>query len=117
MKRSLTIDEKDFLYEMLKMADAIDPYLDMLNEVNVQEMDDGGMGSLAFIFNEEYSTFSQFGCELIAVEFKDVDGVFVIATIYLDQFDRLYELDIWKVDFSPLINSLGSHYKIIRVFT
>lgn len=92
-------------------------YLDMLNEVNVQEMDDGGMGSFAFIFNEEYSAFSKFGRELIAVEFKDVDDVLVIATIYLDQFDRLYELDMWKVDFSPLINPLSNDYKIIRIFS
>ena len=112
MKRPLAPYEKEFIYEMLKMANAKSPYLDVLNKVNVLEMDDGGMGSLTFIFNEEYSESSKFGRELITVEFKDVDDVLVIATIYLDQFDRLYELDIWKVDFTPLINPLSIHYKI-----
>jgi hypothetical protein len=33
--------------------------------------------------------------------FKDIDGTPVSAALNVDQQGNLYELDIWKVDFSP----------------
>ncbi|WP_420885213.1 DUF6984 family protein, partial [Candidatus Symbiothrix dinenymphae] len=33
----------------------------------------------------------------------DEDGVDVIASLNIDDTGDLYELDIWKTDFSPLI--------------
>jgi len=32
----------------------------------------------------------------------DRDGVLVSITINSDQFGKLYEVDFWKTDFSPL---------------
>ena len=37
-------------------------------------------------------------------EFKDKDGVDVVASLFLDKEGNLYELDIWKVDFSELLS-------------
>ncbi|MGT2430711.1 DUF6984 family protein [Cupriavidus basilensis] len=42
------------------------------------------------------------GSDLASVEFFDEDGVAVIVTLSLDNYGDLYELDIWKTDFSPL---------------
>jgi len=35
--------------------------------------------------------------------FLDVDGVTVIASLNIDKDGNLFELDIWKTDYSPLI--------------
>ncbi|WP_421750901.1 DUF6984 family protein [Croceimicrobium sp.] len=34
---------------------------------------------------------------------KDADGVEVIATLYLDKDGSLFELDLWKTNFEPLL--------------
>ncbi len=62
-------------------------------------MDDGGMGSLAFVSRKG----KKYGGILAEAEFHDADGTLVSAALFLDQEGELYELDIWKVDFSPLI--------------
>ena len=36
-------------------------------------------------------------------EFLDSDGVPISVTLNIDDDGLLYELDIWKVDFSPII--------------
>ena len=36
------------------------------------------------------------------MKFNDADGVPVSAALNLDQDHHLFELDVWKVDFSPL---------------
>ena len=35
--------------------------------------------------------------------FTDEDGVKVIASLNVDSDGHLFELDIWKTDFSPLL--------------
>ena len=35
--------------------------------------------------------------------FHDKDGIPVLATLYSYSDGQLHELDIWKVDFSPLL--------------
>ena len=69
----------------------------------VGPMDDGGMGSLLLYPNGKIIAGRTFGRTLFEVEFKDADHVAVIASLNLDQHDELFELDIWKVNFDPLI--------------
>jgi hypothetical protein len=38
---------------------------------------------------------------LVTGEFIDADGVPVQVGVNLDQRGQLFELDVWKVDFSP----------------
>jgi hypothetical protein len=46
----------------------------------------------------------RFAKQISEYEFLDVDGTLVSAALYIDEINNeLYELDIWKVDFSPLI--------------
>lgn len=65
----------------------------------VQDMRDGGMGSLRFSGSEQL----RYGSTLAEAEFTDADGTQVSVSLMLDEAGDLFELDIWKVDFSPLI--------------
>jgi hypothetical protein len=70
-----------------------------VSKLQVSPMRDGGMGSLQFASK---TADPQFGKEVAACQFHDDDGVLVSATLNLDQQGQLFELDVWKVDFSPL---------------
>lgn len=70
-------------------------------EMNVEDSPDGGMGSLIFSSNKKDR---KLGSDLSSFEFNDLDGVKVIVNLVLDNYGDLYELDIWKTDFSSLIS-------------
>ncbi|MGE8453895.1 MAG: DUF6984 family protein [Pseudomonadales bacterium] len=57
------------------------------------------MGSLLFLSGNADRTL---GKEMARAEFKDEDGVWIMTVLGLDNFGDLYELDVWKVDFSKL---------------
>jgi hypothetical protein len=62
-------------------------------------MQDGGMGSIRFVGSGARS----FGKALVEAQYLDSDGVLVSITVNVDHQGQLFELDFWKVDFSPLI--------------
>jgi hypothetical protein len=64
----------------------------------VTEMDDGGMGSL--LLNDRNDR--RFGRDLIQGQYYDSDGTLILITITEDTKQELFELDMWKVDNSPL---------------
>ncbi|HEY0199867.1 MAG TPA: hypothetical protein VGC19_15235 [Rhodanobacter sp.] len=64
----------------------------------VDDLDDGGMGSIKLIYQDP-GVFSK---KLLDAEYVDDDGVIVSLGLNLDDRGRLYDLDFWKVDFSPL---------------
>jgi hypothetical protein len=70
-----------------------------LSQLRASPMDDGGMGSLLF---STQGTDRRHAKEVAVCYFEDDDGVSVRAALNVDQHGRLYELDVWKVDFSPL---------------
>ena len=70
-----------------------------LDAIRVTSMEDGGMGSLTI---GPVSEQRRFGSQAAECEFDDSDGVLVSATLNLDQSGHLYEIDVWRVDFSPL---------------
>jgi hypothetical protein len=65
-------------------------------------MDDGGMGSLRLTMAEVPSGNRRFGRKVAEHQFTDSDGVAVLASLYLDQNDLPFEMDVWKTDFSPV---------------
>ena len=71
-----------------------------LDRISVKSMKDGGMGSLRFITNTTNPKLSSVAAECL---FHDSDGIKVSATLNLDQNGQLFELDIWKVNFDPLL--------------
>ncbi len=64
----------------------------------VEDMPDGGMGSLRFISDDTCSL----GAVAAEADYIDTDGVPASIVVNVDQMGKLFELDIWKVNFLPL---------------
>jgi hypothetical protein len=69
-----------------------------LDDVLVVEMRDGGMGSIRFLNGSDRHRSRS----IAEGEYVDDDGVSVSIELNVDEKDELFELDFWKVDFSPL---------------
>lgn len=70
------------------------------HSVLVEDMADGGMGSIRFArISGESRSLSK---AIAKAEYVDADGVLVSIVVNIDEQGDLYELDFWKVDFSPL---------------
>jgi hypothetical protein len=74
------------------------------SKIMVKPLNDGGMGSLRIVLNcQSENDLIKFGKEVSNIEFNDIDGIKVLASLNVDENGNLFELDLWKVDFSPLI--------------
>ena len=62
------------------------------------DMKDGGMGSIRFVNTEPRIM----GDVLQEAQYTDEDGITVSIAINADNQGDLFEVDFWKVDFSPL---------------
>lgn len=100
--RLLEVEEVSLIKALLmtnsNIAEIIVPTLDT---ILVEDMDDGGMGSLLFISCTNDSN-RKLGKTLAEAEFLDEDQVLVCVQLNLDNHNQLFELDIWKVDYSPV---------------
>jgi hypothetical protein len=63
----------------------------------IEPLDDGGMGSIQLTRNGKHSG------DLIQLQYLDSDKQVVLITLTKKEFNELYDMDIWKVDFKPLI--------------
>ncbi|WP_188813307.1 DUF6984 family protein [Hymenobacter cavernae] len=97
--RLLTLSELSLLIFMLRGKPNADELLTKLVTVEVEDLDDGGMGSLRFLCDKPDQ---HLGEKIADTHFLDEDGVPVLVSLYLDQEGALYELDSWKTDYSPL---------------
>ncbi len=68
----------------------------------VESMNDGGMGSLRLLPSNVNKENRLFGKQISEYKFLDSDDIEVIASLYLDQNNELFEIDVWKVDFSSV---------------
>ncbi len=93
--RLLRNDERALLRKLLASEGEL---LSEIDATTVDDSSDGGMGSLRFCGAEHRS----FGRTLAEAEYVDEDGVLVSIAVHSDASGRLFELDFWKVDFSPL---------------
>jgi hypothetical protein len=73
-----------------------------LDTLEVVPMDDGGMGSLVLIPGGVGEP-RRFGKEIALQRFVDSDGTPIFVSLNVDRQQSLFEIDIWKVDFSPVI--------------
>lgn len=85
---------------MIKDKDEGSSIIDTLNELIVEEMEDGGMGSLRVVVDGEDNRL--FSRELAKVDLFDADQVPVFISVNLDTDGHFFELEIFKGDFSPL---------------
>jgi hypothetical protein len=103
--RKLSAQEKAVMSALLRDNPEIQHFADELEDLVAIEMDDGGMGSLSLISKRLDGVGPRtLGKEIAVGEFLDRDGVTVSVAINVDREKRLYELDVWKVDFSPLLH-------------
>ena len=89
--RKINKNEKQLLEFLLKGEIPIPEY--------VIEMKDGNMGSISFDLKNSESRQGQ----IISAIYYDTDGVIVDIELTHDKNGNLFELDFWKVDFTPLI--------------
>lgn len=78
---------------------AVGARLERAEQLLVEPLADGGMGSLRI---GGVSADRELGRKVAEVHFSDADGTAVIAALNVDVDDQLFEIDIWKVDFSAL---------------
>jgi hypothetical protein len=95
--RSLCTEEYSLIHALLGHVRDGEQLLRQLEHAQVRDMNDGGMGSLEFAGGRR-----PLGRLLVEAEYLDRDGVLVSIALNADQSGRLYELDMWKVDFAPL---------------
>lgn len=69
-----------------------------VNELLVEPMTDGGVGSLKFA---PFDTSRRYGSHKAECHFFDADGVPVLASLVLDENGVPFEIDVWKGDFMP----------------
>ena len=100
--RKATQSEERLLEFLINRASTKVPN-DWKEKLIVYPMDDGEMGSLYLSLSTEMVTKRLFGEQISECHFLDRDGIDVIASLNVDKNGNLFELDIWKTDYSPLI--------------
>lgn len=101
MTRLLSSEELGLVRTLLERAPVeYRRYLGGLEREIVTEMSDGEMGSLFFGQPREGRRMHKQIAELV---FADGDNVPVSATLNVDERDQLFELDLSRADFRPLI--------------
>ena len=104
--RNFTSEEKGLISFLMRAVRKDEGYITkFFSETQCFNLNDGGMGSLRFmpIDNTLASDTRKFGHVMSSCNFNDEDGVLVSVALYADSFGNPFELDVWKVDFSPLV--------------
>lgn len=101
--RKLTKNEEQFITFLINNSSIKMP-ANWSNGLLAQSLNDGGMGSLYLFYKRTLSKKRRFGEQVSEITFIDKDGVEVIASLNVDENGELYELDIWKTDYSRLIS-------------
>lgn len=87
-----------------KLIDKAEVKIRSYSYLLVEELRDGGMGSVRFHLKEDNQTKRNFGSCVSEIKFKDKDGIDVILSLYLDTDGDVFELDVWKTNFSKVLN-------------
>ena len=103
LNRKPTLQEENLLKTLISKS-TIAFSEDCLDGLLVRPMDDGDMGSLYLFPKNQIANNRILGEQVSDFQFTDLDGVEVIASLNVDDNGNLFELDIWKTDFSKLIN-------------
>ena len=104
MQSSRKLSSKEAkLMSILVLKSKIELSSDWKEKLIVKPMDDGGMGSLKLYPTGDLYENRKFGEKVSEIQFLDKDGVLVSASLNIDDKGKLYELDMWKVDFTSLI--------------
>jgi hypothetical protein len=102
LNRKLSQEEESLIELLIKNALVTIP-INWKSNLLAKSMDDGRMGSLLLFPNGVENSGRKFGSCVSEYQFTDKDGIEVIVSLNLDEKGDLFELDIWKTNFSPLI--------------
>ena len=76
-----------------------------IQSILVQPFEDGGMGSFLIFQNSSFfGVKRKFAKQISEFQFVDDDGVTVLVSLNIDGQNNLFEVDVWKVDYNPVIN-------------
>jgi hypothetical protein len=98
--RLLNKQEYDLIEYLLKDKSDFKYLLKDLSNLMVEEMNDSGMGSLRFLSKTGEKRIMRE--EIAEISLLDLDGIPVSFTVNLGTDGELYELDVFKGDFSAL---------------
>jgi len=101
--RHLRETEARLLRALLVKSGDVDDLQNRLARLRVRDMSDGGMGSLYIDSEANRPEERRFGRRVAELQFEDADGVAIIASLNIDRDGGLYELDLWKTDYSSVI--------------
>lgn len=105
--RPLRSNERELVQELSRGMYSESEIERQLAHALVHDVADGGMGSIRFANSS--ADKSSFGREAAEADYVDQDGVVVKITLNLDRDGGLFEVDFWKVDFSPLLRYPQPH--------
>src|SRR4051794_21946109 len=97
LSRDLRDDELAVIRKMISRSGLEEEFEEQLARMKVQNMPDGGMGSLAF-YNGRPRFLLEYGGEIAEAAFCDADSGPVSVTLNLDKNGELFELDVFKAD-------------------
>lgn len=100
--RKADANELAMLRRLVEKADWKPPVKDWEKSLRVESMEDGGMGSFRIFPDGRITGKRVFGKEISSFSFLDVDDVEVLVSLNLDQNGYLFEVDVWKVDYSQV---------------
>jgi hypothetical protein len=90
------------LVELSEQHDLISQFTNGKSTLRVEDMDDGKMGSLRLYPTGVREGSRTFGCLIAEASYTDDDNVPVSVAINVDQNGLIFELDVFKADFSPI---------------
>jgi hypothetical protein len=100
--RKPTDAENSLIAFLLTLGEAVPAAEVDRHSLVVENMNDGGMGSLRLVPNGARAAQRFFGHRVSSWESEDEDGVKLLVSLVIDSNGRLYELEIFKTDFSRL---------------
>lgn len=100
--RKPTIKELHMIDYLIRESSLLE-LLSQKENLMVRPLNDGGMGSLILLPQNVDDNKRFFGKQISDYLYKDVDDIDVLISLNIDDKGYLFELDIWKINFDPLI--------------
>jgi hypothetical protein len=91
--RAIRPQERELIRHLLSLVKGGDRYQIPEEVENLTGTEMGGI---------QLSSRGEHSADLVEADYKDTDGRDVLITLTTNQFNELYDMDIWKADFSEL---------------
>ena len=95
--RKLRTEERNLVQLLLDQSE----YSFEIEDIDVIDMKDGNMGSITFL-SEDLLDDRCMAKTIAEMSFKDEDSTLISVSLNIDCKGYLFELDIWKVDFTEV---------------